>query len=114
MGAEPPVGRWHIPYGEAGAEYLECGGEARARVAGRAEAPPRYTLSLQWRPERSYSGPVTIRATITVNNTTWVNITSSTVTVHSGRTRGKKVSLAWVTTVCRSIITTKGFNFLEF
>ena len=33
-------------------------------------AQPRYTLSLQWRPECSYTGPVTVRTAITINNTT--------------------------------------------
>ena len=46
--------------------------DALLLVLDREVAQPRYTLSLQWRPECSYTGPVTVRAAITINNTTRV------------------------------------------
>ena len=77
------VGSWYIPYGESSSQYLHCQ-SVQDSVTHTAHSSKRYVLSLQWKPSYTFSGNVTILATLVMDyRTYWTNITSNAITVMS-------------------------------
>lgn len=83
--AEPRerVGSWYIPYGESSSQYLHCQ-SVQDSVTHTGHSSKRYVLSLQWKPSYTFSGNVTILATLVMDyRTYWTNVTSNAITVMS-------------------------------
>ena len=77
------VGSWYIPYGESSSQYLHCQ-SVQDSVTHTGHSSKRYVLSLQWKPSFTFSGNVTILATLVMDyRTYWTNITSNAITVMS-------------------------------
>ena len=77
------VGSWYIPYGESSSQYLHCQA-VQDSVTHTAHSSKRFVLSLQWKPSFTFSGNVTILATLVMDyRTYWTNVTSNVITVMS-------------------------------
>ena len=81
------VGSWYIPYGDTSSQYLHCHSLQDA-VTHTAHSSARYVLSLQWKPPQTFSGEVTMLATLVMDyKTYWTNVTSDVLTVLSDEYR---------------------------
>jgi len=78
---EERLGSWYIPYGDTSSQYLHCG-NLQDSVTHTAHSSKRYVLSLQWKPPQTFSGNVTILATLVMDyQTYWTNVRSNVITV---------------------------------
>ena len=85
------VGSWYIPYGESSSQYLHCQ-SVQDSVTHTAHSSKRYVLSLQWKPSYTFSGNVTILATLVMDyRTYWTNVTSNVINVMSEEYEDVKV-----------------------
>jgi len=75
------IGSWTIPYGDTSSQYVHCD-NLQDTVTHTDHSSLRYVLSLSWKPPTSFSGNVTMVASVVMDyQTYWTGITSDTITV---------------------------------